>query len=51
VEFMASTCIDYLVDEGSREIVFGISLVYVMEINTNVDGTLNFIHMDRIRNP
>lgn len=34
-----------------REIVLGASLVQVMEINIDADGTFLFVHKDRIRNP
>ena len=40
---MSSACIDYLVDEGCRIIVFGTCLVHVSEVSKNLNGAL-FLH-------
>ena len=48
---MFGSCIDDLVDEQCREVVFGTCPIEVMEVCANVNGTLFFIHANRIRNP
>ena len=48
---MSSACIDNLIDEGCWEVVFGTRPIEVMEVCANVNGTLFFIHGNRIRNP
>jgi hypothetical protein len=50
-DFMTDTGIDDLIDEGSREVVFGTSLVEVTEVCANSNGTLFFIDRDRIGDP
>ena len=48
---MSSACIDDLIDEGCGEVVFGTRPIEVVEVYANADGTLFFIHGNRIRNP
>ena len=48
---MFSACIDYLIDEGCWEVVFGTHPFEVMEVCTNMNGTLFLIHWNSIRNP
>ena len=43
---MSSACID----EGCGEVVFGTCPIEFMEVCANTDGTLFFIHGNRIRN-
>jgi len=39
---MAGTCVDDLVNKRDRQILFGTSLVQILEISTYPDGTLPF---------
>ena len=48
---MFGACINNLIDEGCWEVVFGTCPIEIMEVCANVDGTLFFIHRNRIRNP
>ena len=48
---MSTAHIDDLIDEGCWEVVFGTCPIEIMEVCANVDGTLFFIHGNRIRNP
>ena len=48
---MFGTCIDNLINEGCWEVVFGTHPVEVVEVCANANGTLFFIHGNRIRNP
>ena len=48
---MSGACIENLIDEGCGEVVFGTCSIEVMEVCENVNGTLFFIHGNRIRNP
>ena len=48
---MSGACIDNLIDEGCWEVVFGTCPIEIMEFYANVNGTLFFIHGNRIRNP
>ena len=48
---MSSACIDDLIDEGCWEVVFGTCPIEVAEVCANMNGTLFFIHRNRIRNP
>ena len=50
-DLMSGTCIDNLIDEGCSKVVFGTLPIEIVEVCTNVDGTLFFIHRNRIRNP
>ena len=50
-DLMSSVGVNDLVNEWSREVVFGTCQIQVMKISTNMDGTLFFIHGRRIRNP
>ena len=47
---MFGACIDDLVDERCREVVFRTCPIEVMEDCANMNGTLFFIHGNRIRN-
>ena len=49
--FMSGECIDDLIDEGCGEVIFGTCPVEVAEVCANENGTLFFIHGNRIRNP
>ena len=49
--FMSSACINNLINERCGEIVFGTHPIEVMKFCTNTNGTLFFIHGNRIRNP
>ena len=49
-EFMSGACIDDLIDEGCWEVVFGTRPIEVAEVCANMNGTLFFIHGNRIRN-
>ena len=46
--FMSSACIDDLVNEQSGEVVFGTCPIKIVEVYANVNGTLFFIHGNRI---
>ena len=48
---MSSTCGNDLVNKRSWEVVLGTCQIKTMEICTDADGTLFFIHGNRIRNP
>ena len=48
---MSRACIDDLVNERCGEVVFGTCPIKVAEVYANVNGTLFFIHGNRIRNP
>ena len=48
---MSGACIDDLVDERGGEVVFGTCPIEIVEFYANVNGTLFFIHRNRIRNP
>ena len=48
---MSGAYIDDLVDERCEEVVFGTCRIEIMKVYTNVNGTLFFIHRNRIRNP
>ena len=48
---MSNTCIDDLIDEGCWEVVFGTCPIEVVKFCANTNGTLFFIHGNRIRNP
>ena len=48
---MSGTCIDNLIDETCGEVVFGTCPIKVVEVCANMNGTLFFIHGNRIRNP
>ena len=50
-DLMSSACIDNLINEGCWEVVFGARPIQVMKVCANVDGTLFFVHRNRIRNP
>ena len=50
-DLMSGACIDDLIDEGCWEVLFGTHPIYIMEFYVNVDGTLFFIHGNKIRNP
>ena len=50
-DLMSVTCIDNLIDEGCWGVVFGTRPIEIVEVCENVDGTLFFIHGNRIRNP
>ena len=47
-DLMSSACIDNLIDEGCWEVVFRTCPIHIMEVFTEVNGTLFFIHMERI---
>ena len=48
---MSSACIDDLIDEGCWEVVFRTGPIQIAKVCTNMDGTLFFIHRNKIRNP
>ena len=48
--FMSDACIDDLVNERSGEVVFGTCPIEIVEVYANANGTLFFIHRNRIRN-
>ena len=48
---MFSSCIDDLVDERGGEVVFGTCPIKIAEVCANANGTLFFIHGNKIRNP
>ena len=48
---MSDACIDNLIDEGCWEVVFGTRPIEITEFCANMDGTLFFIHKNKIRNP
>ena len=48
---MSSACINDLIDERCWEVIFGTCPIEIMEVCANTDGTLFFIHGNRIRNP
>ena len=49
--FMTGTCINDLIDERCGEVVFGTCPIEVTKVCANANGTLFFIHENRIRNP
>ena len=48
---MSGTGINDLVNEHSGEIILGIGQVQIMEVSTDMNGTLFFINENRIGNP
>ena len=48
---MFGACIDDLVDEQCGEVVFGTCPIEIVEVCANTNGTMFFIHGNRIRNP
>ena len=48
---MSGACIDDLIDEWCWEVVFGTHPIEVIEVCANTDGTLFFIHGNKIQNP
>ena len=48
---MSDTCVDDLINEGCWEVVFGTFPIEIMKVYANVNGTLFFIHGNKIRNP
>ena len=48
---MSGAHINDLITEGCGEVVFGTHPIEVMKFCTNTNGTLFFIHRNRIRNP
>ena len=48
---MFGACIDDLVDEWCGEVIFGTCPIEIVKFHANVNGTLFFIHENRIRNP
>ena len=48
---MSGVCIDDLVDEWGGEVVFRTCPIDIVTVCANVNGTLFFIHGNRIRNP
>ena len=48
---MSGACINNLIDEGCWEVVFGTHPIEIVEVCANTNGTLFFIHGNRIRNP
>ena len=48
---MSGACVDDLVDERCGEVVFGTCPIEIAEVYENTNGTLFFIHGNRIRNP
>ena len=50
-DLMSSACIDHMIDEGCWEVIFGTHPIHIMEVCAHADGTLFFIHENRIRNP
>ena len=49
--FMSSARIDDLINERCGEVVFGTCPIEVTEFYANANGTLFFIHGNKIRNP
>ena len=47
-DLMSVACIDNLIGEGCWEVVFGTCPIEIMEVCANMDGTLFFIHRNRI---
>ena len=47
----SGACIDDLVDERCGEVVFGTCPIEIVEICANANGTLFFIHKNRIQKP
>jgi hypothetical protein len=48
---VACTVIDYLVDEGGWEVVFGTSMVEVTKVYADTNSSLLFVNGDRIGDP
>jgi hypothetical protein len=48
---MFDTVIDNLVDERGREVVFGTSLVEIVEVSADMNGSLFFVNMDGVGHP
>jgi hypothetical protein len=48
---MTFAIVDYLVDEGCWKVVFGIGLIEVTEVHTDIDNVLFFVNKDRVRDP
>ena len=48
---MFGACVNDLVDEWGGEVVFGTCPIEIVEVYANTNGTLFFIHGNRIRNP
>ena len=49
--FMYGARIDDLIDEGCGEVVIGTCPIEIMKLYANANGTLFFIHGNKIRNP
>ena len=47
-DLMSGAGINDLINEGCLEVVFGTHPIQIMEFYANVDGTLFFIHENRI---
>jgi hypothetical protein len=47
------TCaiIDYLVDEGCWKVVFGIGVIEIAEVRTDMDSALFFVNRDSVGDP
>ena len=45
------TVVDYLIDIGSREIVFWTNPIQISEFDTNPNSALIFVHMDYVGHP
>jgi hypothetical protein len=45
------TIIDYLVDEGCWNVVFGIGVIEVAEVHTDMDNALFFVNRDMVGDP
>ena len=48
---MSDACIDDLVDEQGGEVVFGTCPIEIAKFYANANGSLFFVHRNRIRNP
>jgi hypothetical protein len=48
---LVDTIIDYLVDEGGWEVVFGISMVDVAKVCADMNSSLFFVNEDRVGDP
>ena len=47
-DLMSGACIDDLIDEGCCEVVFGTRPIHIAEVYANADGTLFFIHGNKV---
>ena len=45
---MSDACIGDLIDEGCWDVVFGTRLIYIVELYAHANGTLFFIHGNKI---